>query len=240
MGSSNARPIGKLERELRRIVAQVRKTVLSGHLRQRWGYGQDGEGTGRRVYPDYETYLQHQRLKLEAHREKSIRGHDRRFHQALFDRLSHLDTTLRGSNVLCLAARQGSEVRAFIDRGAFALGIDLNPGRDNRYVVVGDFHDLQFATDSVDVVYTNSLDHVYDVVKVLEELTRVLRPGGLVIVEVGLGADAGHEPGFYESFSWKGIDELLNVFLDQGLQLENRLSFDIPWPGEHLVMRAAS
>ena len=47
--------------------------------------------------------------------------------------------------VLCLAARIGTEVKAFLDLGCFAIGIDLNPGTDNRYVVHGDFHDLQFA-----------------------------------------------------------------------------------------------
>ena len=47
----------------------------------------------------------------------------------------------------CSALRRARppEVRAFLDHGAFAVGIDLNPGRDNRYVMVGDFHQLQFA-----------------------------------------------------------------------------------------------
>ena len=55
----------------------------------------------------------------------------------------------------------------FIDHGAFAVGIDLNPGRDNRWVVIGDFHALQYADASVDVVYTNSFDHVFELERVL-------------------------------------------------------------------------
>jgi SAM-dependent methyltransferase len=226
----------KVKRECKRVLAQLRKAVLAVRIGERWEGTSDG-GTSRRVYPDYETYLRHQRLKLDAHREKSIRRHDSRFQAALAERLSQLGQSLSGRSVLCLAARQGSEVKAFIDRGAFAVGIDQNPGAMNRYVVVGDFHDLQFASGSVDVVYTNSLDHVFELDRVLAEIVRVLRSDGRLIVEVGHGAGAGSGPGFYESFSWRNTDELTRSFEERGFHVEERRRFGIPWDGEQIVLR---
>ena len=48
--------------------------------------------------------------------------------------------------MLCLGARLGTEVRALHNLGYFAIGIDLNPGVDNPYVLMGDFHKLVFPT----------------------------------------------------------------------------------------------
>ena len=59
---------------------------------------------------------------------------------------------LDGQDAAVVGARIGTEVKAFLDLGAVAIGIDLNPGENNRYVVYGDFHDLQFASGSIDVV----------------------------------------------------------------------------------------
>jgi len=149
--------------DVRRIWHQARKVVLRRRIGERW----DDAGDFRsRRYPDYETYLEHQKTKFSALRSSSIERHDRRFFPALVARLSGLPIEIRGRSVLCLAARQGTEVRAFIEQGAFAVGIDLNPGPMNRHVMVGDFHDLQFADGSIDLVFTNSLDR------------RFIRPGG--------------------------------------------------------------
>ena len=221
----------RLAREGRRIHAQGRKAILHARLGERWNEAEDG--SQRRAYPSYGTYLEHQRTKLDAFRESSIQKHDLRFHAALSERLA--DFPLQRRSVLCLAARQGSEVRAFIDRGAFAVGIDLNPGRGNRYVVVGDFHELQFADGTVDVVYTNSLDHAFDLDHILAEVRRVLAPGGVLIAEVGRGGGEGR--GFYESLSWDSVEALLARFAGHGFRLEQRRPFEVPWAGEQLVLR---
>ncbi|HSL70392.1 MAG TPA: class I SAM-dependent methyltransferase [Longimicrobiales bacterium] len=226
-------------RELKRIIAQARKLLLRRRIGERWA-DRDG-GFGSRLYPDYDSYLEHQRTKLDALRAKSIRGHDRRFYDALQERLPQLSIDLHGRNVLCLAARQGTEVRAFIEQGAFAVGIDLNPGPDNRYVLVGDFHDLQFADGTVDVVYTNSLDHAFNLDQILAEVQRVLVPGGWFIAEVGVGTaqDARHGRGPYESFSWTSVAELIARIAERGFVLESRRPFERPWAGEQLVLRHA-
>ena len=111
--------------------------------------------------------------------------------------------------MLCIAVRLGTEVRVFTELGAFAVGIDLNPGRDNPWVLTGDFHALRFADRSVDVVYVNSLDHVYELGRVLSEVRQVLKRGGFLLAEIGLGTEEGGSPGFYEELSWGRVDGLL-------------------------------
>jgi ubiquinone/menaquinone biosynthesis C-methylase UbiE len=226
MGSS------RLEHEVLRIWSQLKKVALRARIGQRWGRSEGEGGLARRVYPDYDTYLDHQSLKLDALRAKSLAGHDRRFHAALTERLEHGPLELEGKSVLCLAARMGTEVRVFIDRGAFAVGVDLNPGKDNRWVVAGDFHALQYADDSADLVYTNSLDHVYDLERVVTEVRRVLKPGGIFVVELGMGSDeGGGAGGFYEALSWERTDALLERIASAGFGLRYRTSFDLPWKG---------
>lgn len=199
----------------------------------------DGKGFQHRRYPDYETYVEHQKTKFSALRSKSVINHDKRFYEALSDRLTHGAEDWSGRSVLCLAARQGTEVRAFIDQGAFALGIDLNPGPSSRYVVHGDFHALQFADDSVDCVYTNSLDHAYELDKILTEVRRVLRPGGLFVVEANTDSDSGATgQGPYEAMIWDDADALLTQLEATGFALRSRSSFESPWPGRQLVLTA--
>jgi len=227
----------KVSREIRRIAAQGRRVLMSLSLSNRWDT--TAGGVSGKVYKDYETYRKHQALKLDAHRDKSIRRHDARFYSALRDRLQALPMNFAGSRVLCLAARQGTEVRAFMDEGAFAVGIDLNPGRENRYVMVGDFHDLQFADATVDVVFTNSLDHAFDLGRILSEVRRVLAGDGILICEAGRGTSKDGAPGFYESFTWETVDALLERITEAGFRLEHRTPFEVPWSGEQLVLKKA-
>jgi SAM-dependent methyltransferase len=229
--------LSALQRELRRVWSQLRKTALRARLGQSWT---DGEGLGRRRYPDYETYLAHQRLKHDATRVRSLERHARRLQTALGERLLSCPIELEGRSVLCLGAREGAEVRAFIERGAFAIGLDLNPGRANRWVVTGDFHRLQYGDRSLDVVYTNSIDHALELDRMLAEVTRVLKPGGLFLVEVGLGTAEGGGRGFYEALSWGRADEVIARLVAGGLVVERRLEFLVPWRGIQVALRKAS
>ncbi|MEY2527921.1 MAG: hypothetical protein QOJ05_11, partial [Verrucomicrobiota bacterium] len=140
-------------RALDRLKRSLRKRALFRKFGEHWDA--EGDRFQKRGYSSYEAYLEHQKAKLETH---DFGRYDEEFRATLRERLSALEIEWPGGTVLCLAARIGTEVKAFLDLGAFAVGIDLNPGADNRYVVHGDFHDLQFAPGSIDVVYTNSLD----------------------------------------------------------------------------------
>src|SRR5581483_2782763 len=111
-------------------------------------------------------------------------------------------------------ARLGTEVKAFLDLGCFAVGVDLNPGSGNRYVLHGDFHDLPFPQESVDLVFTNSLDHAFSVDRMIAEMRRVLKPGGLLVLELSCGSSGGKSAGHYESFWWDCVDDVVALFED--------------------------
>ena len=219
-------------RALDRLKRSLRKRALFRKFGDRWKT--EGEVFQKRSYDSYDAYLEHQKAKLETH---EFGGYDEEFREALRQRLGSLDFQWQGRSVLCLGARIGTEVKAFLDLGAFAIGIDLNPGKGNRYVMQGDFHDLQFAPHSVDVVYTNSLDHAFDIHRVAKEVLRVLNPGGLFVVEAVQGCDQGIHPGFFESFFWKNIDELVRVFESSGFTVSRRSPITHPWPGEQICFR---
>jgi SAM-dependent methyltransferase len=216
-------------RALDRLKRSLRKRALFRKFGQRWDA--EGDAFQKRNYKSYDAYLEHQKAKLETH---EFGKYDTEFRAALRERLNALEIDWPGRNVLCLAARIGTEVKAFLDLGATAIGIDLNPGRDNPYVVPGDFHDLQFAPGSMDVVYTNSLDHAFDIGRIAKEVLKVLKTEGIFIVEASPGRDQGVNPGFFESFFWKNLDELIRVFESTGLKATRRTPITYPWPGEQI------
>lgn len=227
--------IERVQWDVARQYHQLRKFVLRLRIGSHW---EEQDGLTRRQYRDYATYVEHQKTKFSALRSKSIIGHDQRFHAALTERLAGMEIDFHGRSVLCIAARQGSEVRAFIDQGAFAVGIDLNPGRTNRHVVVGDFHELQYADASLDFVYTNSLDHAFDLDRIIAEVRRVLKKDGMFIVEANISnEEGGASAGPYESTVWGSGDELLNYITARGFGLERRMPIRLPWNGEQLVLR---
>ncbi|PSF38248.1 hypothetical protein C7H19_07205 [Aphanothece hegewaldii CCALA 016] len=165
-----------------------------------------------RQYENYEHYVRHQKSKLERFMVTNnawIKNYDKVYYEVLKERLKpHIQKRM---SVLCLAARLGTEVRSFIDLGCFAVGIDLNPGQENKYVVVGDFHHLQYADESIDLVFTNSFDHALMPNKIISEVKRVLQPNGRFIIEIALGLQQGTDPGDYESFFWNQIEDIVEL-----------------------------
>ncbi len=145
-----------------------------------------------------------------------------------------------GMTVLCLGARQGTEVEVFLELGCFALGIDLNPGPQNPHVVYGDFHEIGFPAGSADVIYSNSLDHALDIDRVIAGIRRVLKPDGLLVIEAVRGREEGQAPRFYESFFWSRIDDLVALLQRHGFRLLVRAPFSEPWAGDHLCFRGSS
>jgi SAM-dependent methyltransferase len=231
MSSEKKRAFDPL-RFLTRLKRSIRKRKLFRRFGEEWNAKTDAFQSRR--YDSYEAYLEHQKTKLETHQ---FGNYDTEFRIALRERLTALDLVWQGRTVLCLGARIGTEVKAFLDLGCFAIGIDLNPGKGNRYVVQGDFHDVQFARNSVDVVYTNSLDHAFDIDRIAREVLKVLKPEGLLLVEAVQGRDQGVNPGFFESFFWNNIDELIGVFEMAGFKVTRRTPMTSPWPGEAICFR---
>lgn len=195
------------------------------------------KGLERLGSQDYSEYLKRQVSKLALVKDWIINC-EPRYRMELRERLQEFGAISPGMSVLCLGAQLGGEVKAFIDCGCFAVGLDLNPGEANRFVVHGDFHQIQFASNSVDVIFTNSIDHVFNLDIFIGEVCRVLKPGGLLIMDISRGRVAGHEPGDWESLWWQKVDDLLAPFLANRFDLLYKHDFEWPWPGQHTVLRA--
>lgn len=164
----------------------------------------------RRHYSHYEEYIKHQSSKLEKIYERLLEKENEDFEE--FCRrfqLCQKEFDQAGvRSVLCLGARLGTEVKALHTLGYFAIGIDLNPGSENPYVLFGDFHNIVFPERSVDAIYTNAFDHVYDPERVVHEIRRLLRPGGLFVLDQLEGFQEGFIPGEFESFHWRDRNTL--------------------------------
>ena len=157
-----------------------------------------------KTYPSYAAYLAHQAEKLDKSNGHAFTNPEK---QVELFRQRFLDLPIpKGQTVLCLGARCGEEVRAWFSVGHHAVGIDVNPGKDNPYVTKGDFHHLPQDDHSVDVVYTNCLDHALDLGQVLKEVTRVLRPHGWFVVDMVYGYDEGHTQGEHDVMHWSTAD----------------------------------
>lgn len=192
-----------------------------------------------RRYSSYEEYLEHQAAKL---RTLNLDRYNSQFKPALMSRILKLEVLKgkdRGRAVLCLGARNGVECEAFVEAGFFAIGVDLNPGDNNRYVVHGDFHALQFADESVDVVFTNTLDHAFELPRIINEVNRILRRNGVFIAEIVRGSadSGGREPGAYESVWWDHSQTVVDQILDLGFALDGREPFEYPWVGDQFLFK---
>ncbi len=236
--SQKLKKVVRLATRPRVFVAMTRDVVRNayGRIRFHWSKNETGKETvDYKVYQTYDTYLAHQRGKLK---KLDLSDHDERYRAHLVKIFQGLDADIvtKGKTVLCLAARIGTEVKAFLDRGCFAIGIDLNPGENNHYVVSGDFHHLQFPDQSVDIVFTNSLDHAFNIPKILGEVKRVLKPTGHFILEIIHGTEEGYDFGFYEAARWKKIDDVVEIFAENGFQVHRRHNIREPWSagGEHI------
>ena len=182
-----------------------------------------------KVYKSYEDYIKHQKSKLE--KLKSI--DDSKFEEYLLDRIKHENIIPIKSVVICLGARTGGEVRVFKHLKHFAIGIDLNPGHNNYDVFPADFHNLPFSNFVADVVFTNTLDHAFDIGCMLLEIKRILTYQGIIIIEVPLGL-VTKEPGLYESMWWLDINVIINLFYKLDFKLIYENTFNFPWAGKHL------
>lgn len=199
-----------------------------------WHRDSECDGLSSREVAHYKSYVELQGSKLD---HIALAGHEIRFCAELSKRLKDLGIISPGMTALCLGARLGSEVRAFTDLGCFAVGIDLNPGKENRYVLHGDFHDLQIASRCVDVVYTNSIDHTPDLRRMVGEILRVLKPEGYVIIEADPGVEEEDEvqPDMWQMLSWRRTEDLTAALEGLRLKLLRSRPFEYPRGGTQLV-----
>lgn len=182
-----------------------------------------------RKYKNYNEYVEHQKSKLKNNLDKFLGLYNKRY-KNIHSRITQL-VKISGrtsGKVLCLGARRGEEVQSFRELGfKDAFGIDLYPGPDNPYVVEGDFHNLKYSDKSFDILYTNSIDHTFDMEKMAKEASRVLNDSGLFFLEVSsnikLTTKWSDEKGrshlerkSYEAIIWDSPEDVVDLFKKAG------------------------
>tara|TARA_B100001250_G_C19755492_1_gene769901 strand:- start:515 stop:1141 length:627 start_codon:yes stop_codon:yes gene_type:complete len=91
------------------------------------------------------------------------------------------------TNAICLGSRTGQEVKALLDMGIDAIGIDLV--EFPPYTKIGDIHDLQFKPSTFDFVFTNIMDHALYLDKFCSEIERICKNNGIIMIHITLGDD---------------------------------------------------
>ena len=177
-------------------------------------------------FKDYDEYTTAQVAKPKL-REAHIREKSPRKYRDFLKRFEKFNIFFGGMRrVLCLGARFGEEVKAFRDLGHYSLGVDLFDD-ETDLVVQGDWNNLPFEDNSYDVIYTNSIDHCYDLDKELVEINRVLTPDGIVIIDLAIAhCNAANnkliekkfaDPERYEAMLWNKDEDVIDPFLEMGL-----------------------
>lgn len=192
------------------------------HPVRRKHYGSEGwrhHKQGVLVYRDYEDYAEyviHQRQKLDemlkakgGFDNKTITSYRLKFYRR-FKLFSHF--LPKSALIVCAGARQGTEVEVLRDL-AFknAYGIDLNPGPENPFVRRGDFMRMDNATSSVDLIYSNCVDHAFDLDAFFVEHARVIKPDGYVLYDIRCGS--GQKRGPFEAVAWEHEEDLFLMML---------------------------
>ncbi len=142
-----------------------------------------------RDYENYEDYVKFQSSKTldPVRREKWLGPEWQLKIDGFKNEFSKLNNFLTpDKRCLMLGARTGQEVVALNEMGVKdVIGIDIVP--HEPLVVVGDMHNLEYEDNSFDFVYTNVLDHSITPEKLVSEVERVLKPGGLFYLQIQLG-----------------------------------------------------
>lgn len=193
-------------------------TVRRKHFEHE-GWGErTPDGLRRRDYASYEEYVVHQQQKLDE--TLKLRGgfpNDAVYawRVRFYRRFKHLVGLLPAdATIVCAGARTGTEVEVLRDLGfKRAYGIDLNPGPSNPLVRVGDFMHLENETSSVDLVYSNSIDHAFDLEQLFAEHARVIKPDGYVLYELDLGLGRTESTHPFESVVWSHEDVVVQLML---------------------------
>lgn len=129
-----------------------------------------------------------------------------------------MNKNAQGKRVLNLGSGIG-RFDKYLSKDLSILNLDIDPSVP-RLDVVADAHWLPFKIESFDIVYSIAvLEHVKKPWVVADEIYRVLRPGGYIVVELPFLNVIHHEHDYFR-FTDKGIRSLFdenrfNVILEQ-------------------------
>ena len=138
----------------------------------------------------YETYVKYQKIKTtDIERIQKWLGDEWEIKYDGFMNIFNRNFKYlqNKDNALCLGARTGQEVKALINLGIKAIGIDLVEFLP--YTIKGDIHNLKYKESEFDLVFTNIMDHVLYPDKFCKEIQRICKNDGIIIIHLKLGDD---------------------------------------------------
>ena len=178
-------------------------------------------GIKKRVYlGGFENYLTHQKKKFDLYKNTLNRDFE---NQVNYFYLLFKNIKLTNSNriySLCLGARTGAEVKAFRKLNFFSIGVDINYPKNSPYVVYGDFHKLDFPDNSFDIIYSNCIDHCFDLKVFLSESKRLCNEDGIILFHIQKGSEDGSRDNFgdFEALGWKDANLIIKQIENEGLK----------------------
>ncbi len=106
----------------------------------------------------------------------------------------------------------GGRKRGNFKRPDDTIWIVMDIEKEHQPHILGDAHNIPVESNAVDCVKcTELLEHVEYPEKVLEEISRVLKPGGALILSVPFNAGVHADPHDFQRFT----DEKLKIMLDR-------------------------
>lgn len=110
-------------------------------------------------------------------------------------------------------------LKAYLDRVDYKI---LDVVEDYAPDIVGDIHDLPFPDNSVEAIICSSIiEHVENPVKAVEEVYRVLKPGGYAYFYAPFIFYYHAEPGYYKDlyrFTYDGWEHLTRQFASREIE----------------------
>lgn len=118
-----------------------------------------------------------------------VKEKNRRQHIKLIKENPHI------KRIICIGARDDSEVLSFRNAGFYAIGIDVTP--ESRYVEKLDAHKMNYEENEFDFVYASHvLEHLYDSKLVMTKIRKISKYGVFVILPIDARARSGHPTNF--------------------------------------------
>ncbi len=194
----------------------------------------------KRKYPSYNTYKFHQKMKTFFRWERLMSGYEINLKKFEIEFSKFKSTDIKIDNILCVAARLGTEVHALRNLDYNAIGIDIIYPKNSKYVHYGEFEEIPYPNNSFEAIYSNSIDHVYDLKKTLFEFNRIIKSEGYLLLRLMKGFEEGFEmDGAYESFAWAKTDDLLNE-IKKHINFELVKTIEIGWNKSLYILKKKS